>query len=382
MSVRHNWLVCKLHTAPTVDKKALPRLQPPEHLSSDLLHYADDPPGHAGLHCYLVQVSKVQPSLAAQYRSISGMEYRLMSDERCWSSECECCRSTVVSEYRSTELVSGSTVVEQNRATHKGCCRSMRSALPCRTNAIRIDRERLKNEVVEEVIDGKQARQESPKLDENPNFGIMKFSLKPKDREIFTAKKAEYLQKLEVWPCTKQEHSCSLTSGRSGGALHESWSCNQTCGARGAVAHASGAMRSDTRAATNLKLIAPREGSVQLKVNQVNISSDGKQVNVATERESERKWPVSSFDDQLEVLFRTSSVPRLDTPPRSPKNSPEAREGSTRVEFIPDQYQGRLFPSGDQSSPVKSSRPLGFGQVFSDQAAAYQHRTLRLGLTE
>ncbi|KAF2612351.1 hypothetical protein F2Q70_00012308 [Brassica cretica] len=24
MSVRHNWLVCKLHTAPTVDKKALP----------------------------------------------------------------------------------------------------------------------------------------------------------------------------------------------------------------------------------------------------------------------------------------------------------------------------------------------------------------------
>ena len=24
MSVKHNWLVCKLHTAPTVDKKALP----------------------------------------------------------------------------------------------------------------------------------------------------------------------------------------------------------------------------------------------------------------------------------------------------------------------------------------------------------------------
>ena len=28
----------------------------------------------------------------------------------------------------------------------------------------------------------------TPKLDENPNFGIMKFSMKPKDREIFTAK--------------------------------------------------------------------------------------------------------------------------------------------------------------------------------------------------
>ncbi|KAF3572165.1 hypothetical protein F2Q69_00059110 [Brassica cretica] len=37
----------------------------------------------------------------------------------------ECCRST--------ELLSGSTVVEQNRA-HKCCCRSMRSALPCGSN--------------------------------------------------------------------------------------------------------------------------------------------------------------------------------------------------------------------------------------------------------
>ncbi|KAF2570909.1 hypothetical protein F2Q70_00002677 [Brassica cretica] len=46
-------------------------LQPPEHLSSDLLHQADDPPGHAGFHCYLVQVSKAQQSLAAQYRSMS-----------------------------------------------------------------------------------------------------------------------------------------------------------------------------------------------------------------------------------------------------------------------------------------------------------------------
>ncbi|KAF3604901.1 hypothetical protein DY000_02049306 [Brassica cretica] len=109
-------------------------LQPPEHLSSDLLHYADDPPGHAGLHCCLVQVSKAQPCLAAQYRSMSGMEYRSMSDEGCWSTEGECCRSTVVSEYRSTELVSGSTVVKQNRATHKWCCRSMRSALPCGSN--------------------------------------------------------------------------------------------------------------------------------------------------------------------------------------------------------------------------------------------------------
>ncbi|KAF3576621.1 hypothetical protein DY000_02030738 [Brassica cretica] len=72
---------------------------PPEHLSSNLLHYADDPPGHAGLHCCLVQVSKAQPCLAAQYRSMSGMEYRSMSDEGCWSTESECFRSTGVREY-------------------------------------------------------------------------------------------------------------------------------------------------------------------------------------------------------------------------------------------------------------------------------------------
>ncbi|KAF2589003.1 hypothetical protein F2Q70_00038596 [Brassica cretica] len=46
-----------------------------------------------------------------------------------------------------------------------------------------------------------------------------------------------------------------LTSGRSGGVLHMFWTCSQPCGARGSAAHASGAMRSDTQAATNLKLI-------------------------------------------------------------------------------------------------------------------------------
>ncbi|KAF3512541.1 hypothetical protein F2Q69_00006550 [Brassica cretica] len=113
-------------------------LQPPEHLSSDLLHYADDPPGHAGLHCCLEQVSKAQPSLAAQYRSMSGIEYRSMSDEVCWSTEGECCLSTGVSEYRSTELASGSTAVEQNRATHKWCCRSMEERA-----SLRIERSKL-----------------------------------------------------------------------------------------------------------------------------------------------------------------------------------------------------------------------------------------------
>ncbi|KAF3585218.1 hypothetical protein F2Q69_00029438 [Brassica cretica] len=100
-----------------------------------MLHYADDPPGHAGHHYYLVQVSKSQPCLSVQYRSMSGMEYRSMSDGRCRSMEDECLRSTVVSEYRSTGLVSGSTVVERNRATNMCCCQSMRSALLCGLNA-------------------------------------------------------------------------------------------------------------------------------------------------------------------------------------------------------------------------------------------------------
>ncbi|KAF2620425.1 hypothetical protein F2Q68_00039221 [Brassica cretica] len=81
----------------------------------------------------------------------------------------------------------------------------------------------------------------------------------------------------------------SLTYGRSGGILHVSWPFWKTCGERGAAAHAFGAMRSDTRAATNLKLIVPREGSVQMNSSR----------------------PVSSFDDQVEVLLRVSSVQRV-----------------------------------------------------------------------
>ncbi|KAF2550491.1 hypothetical protein F2Q68_00035208 [Brassica cretica] len=34
-------------------------LQPPDHQSSDLLHYADDPPGHTGPHLLLVGPKKV-----------------------------------------------------------------------------------------------------------------------------------------------------------------------------------------------------------------------------------------------------------------------------------------------------------------------------------
>ncbi|KAG5373651.1 hypothetical protein IGI04_043031 [Brassica rapa subsp. trilocularis] len=79
--------------------------------------------------------------------------------------------------------------------------------------------------------------------------------------------------------------------------------------------------------------------------------------------------------------FRSVEV-MLDTPPRSPKNCPESRGGSVRVQISLSRpvsffmVKPRLCPRQDQSSPVKSSRPLGFGQVLSDQPAAYRQRTL------
>ncbi|WZZ15322.1 hypothetical protein YC2023_108411 [Brassica napus] len=66
----------------------------------------------------------------------------------------------------------------------------------------------------------------------------------------------------------------------------------------------------------------------------------------------------------------------LDTPPGSPKNCPEARGGSVRVQITLSRpvnffmVKPRLCPRQDQSIPVQSRRPLGFGQVFSDQPAA------------
>ena len=82
-----------------------------------------------------VQEWKLQPCLAAQYRSMFGLKYRSMSDGRCRSTGDECLRSTVMGEYWSTGLVPGSTVVDENRATNKRCCRLMRSALFCGLNA-------------------------------------------------------------------------------------------------------------------------------------------------------------------------------------------------------------------------------------------------------
>ncbi|KAF3551715.1 hypothetical protein DY000_02007231 [Brassica cretica] len=99
-----------------------------------MLHYADDLLGHAGLPSHHVQVSRSQPCLVAQYRSMFGLKYRSTSDGRCWSMEEECLLSMVVSECRSTRLVSGSTVADENQVMNKCCCRSMRSVFLCGLN--------------------------------------------------------------------------------------------------------------------------------------------------------------------------------------------------------------------------------------------------------
>ncbi|KAF2540132.1 hypothetical protein F2Q68_00031257 [Brassica cretica] len=142
-----------------------------------------------------------------------------------------------------------------------------------------------------------------------------------------------------------------LTSGRSGGVLQVSWTCSQPCGARGAVAHASEAMQSDTRAATNLKLIGCCQ-SVPLMIKR------------------------KCCPELVQVYgFRLVKV-LLDTPPGSPKNCPLAKGGSVRDQislYMPVSFymiKPRVCPSQDQSSPVQSSRPLGFGLVLSDQPAA------------
>ncbi|KAF3532181.1 hypothetical protein DY000_02039492 [Brassica cretica] len=117
------------------------------------------------------------------------------------------------------------------------------------------------------------ARRENPKLDKNPNFGIMEVS----DQAEESGNIYRQVMQPDIWeewwhPACVLDMQPAMWSTR----------CRR-------AAHASGAMQGDTRAATNLKLIAPRDGSVQLNSSR----------------------PLSSFDDQLEMLSGVSSALRV-----------------------------------------------------------------------
>ncbi|KAF2564300.1 hypothetical protein F2Q70_00017627 [Brassica cretica] len=106
----------------------------------------------------------------------------------------------------------------------------------------------------------------------------------------------------------------------------------------------------------------------------------------------EADWLLSSINSPRPQIISShpylSVEVLLDTPPKSPKNCSKAKGGFVRVQISLSRrvsffmMKPRFCPSPDQSSPVQSSGPLGYGQVFSDQPAAYRQRTLRPGLTE
>ncbi|WZZ60620.1 hypothetical protein YC2023_060727 [Brassica napus] len=85
----------------------------------------------------------------------------------------------------------------------------------------------------------------------------------------------------------------------------------------------------------------PRDGSVQLNSSRA----------------------LSSFYDQVEMLSGVSSVLRVHISRSS------ARYSAGKSDELRGSFQVKISPSRDQSSPLHSSRPLGFGQVLSDQPA-------------
>ncbi|KAL0678294.1 hypothetical protein Bca4012_006275 [Brassica carinata] len=77
-------------------------------------------------------------------------------------------------------------------------------------------------------------------------------------------------------------------------------------------------------------------------------------------------WSTRCCPELVQFYGFTSVEVLLDTPPGSPKNCPEAKGGSVRVKISLSRPVIKISPSRDQSSPLHSSRPLGFGQVLSD----------------
>ncbi|KAG2282709.1 hypothetical protein Bca52824_053929 [Brassica carinata] len=77
-------------------------------------------------------------------------------------------------------------------------------------------------------------------------------------------------------------------------------------------------------------------------------------------------WSTRCCPDLVQFYGFRSVIVLLDTPPGSPKNCPEAKGGSVRVQISFFIVKPRLYARQYQSSPLQSSRPMGFGQVLSD----------------
>ncbi|KAG5398152.1 hypothetical protein IGI04_019966, partial [Brassica rapa subsp. trilocularis] len=152
--------------------------------------------------------------------------------------------------------------------------------------------------------DGIEARQENPKFGENPNFGIhlefiknihlirtgvekysgliagRKFTGRVEISRMDREARAGLIY--EIRTSTRCRETCDRSMLSDMCALSVnldevrpwirhlegmvslcmmSWSCHQTCGARGAATHASGAMRGDTRAATRLRKLEKESSS-------------------------------------------------------------------------------------------------------------------------
>ncbi|KAF2584790.1 hypothetical protein F2Q70_00036843 [Brassica cretica] len=170
---------------------------------------------------------------------------------------------------------------------------------------------------------------------------------------------------------------------------------SQPCGARGAAVHAYGAMRSDTRAATNLKLISIVDSEDRYFTETASSVQSLILYDCDAEALSKSICPGQLYSLMIKwrycpelVQFHgfISVVVLLDTPPGSPKNCPEAKGGSVRVQISllkPVSFymvKPMFCPSRDQSSPVKSS--IGFWLSPLRSISRFSPRTVRVGLCE
>ena len=91
-------------------------LQPSDHLTSDLLHYAEDPPSHAGLHSHPTLGLVSQPCLADGHQSMFGLNCRSAVAHNCGRRIRCICRRLLRSVSRRTDFVVDRTLFFADRA--------------------------------------------------------------------------------------------------------------------------------------------------------------------------------------------------------------------------------------------------------------------------